>query len=79
MEDKLKALEKVLHEIEKEYGHPVFKGPVIGTINCFNAKTGELTVDLEFDFMEMWQNGSFKLRYFYCCKKWVSSCYACSN
>jgi len=47
--------------IEKEYGHPVYKGPVIGTINCFNPKTGELTVDMDFEFMEMWQNGSIKI------------------
>ncbi len=47
--------------IEHEYGHPIYKGPVIGTINCFNQKTGEITVDMEFEFMEMLQNGSFKI------------------
>lgn len=43
--------------VEKEYGNPVYKGPVIGTISRYNASACELTVDLDFDFAELWQRG----------------------
>ncbi len=46
-------IQLVLHT-EYENGHPLHKGPIIGTVSSFDSKSGELLVDLDFDFREMW-------------------------
>ncbi|MBO5369885.1 MAG: AAA family ATPase [Clostridia bacterium] len=43
--------------VEYENGHPIYKGPVIGTLDSFDAKKGEITVNPDFDFAELLQNG----------------------
>ena len=44
-------------QTEYENGHPIHKGPVIGTVGSFDAKSGELVVNMDFDFREMLESG----------------------
>jgi len=44
-------------ETEYENGNPIYKGPVIGTVNSYNSDRSELTVDLDHDFREMLEDG----------------------
>ena len=53
-------IQLVLHT-EYENGHPTYRGPVVGTVGSFDKRTNELWVNMDFDFMEMLDDGRVEI------------------
>ncbi len=53
-------IQLVLHT-DFDNGHPMHKGPIIGTVGSYDTKSGELCVDLDFDFREMLDAGTAQI------------------
>lgn len=53
-------IQLVLHT-DFENGHPIHKGPIIGTVGSYDTNAGEICIDLDFDFREMLDAGTAKI------------------